>query len=128
MILLLHIKQYRNLANMLKPVKPRGDTSVAFVRLGCTSANWHRYFYMPRNTPSGLDIVGLDHSSKDIVGLVQMCSICNAGTLLASVKAWINLTDCHPAINDRVCQIVLFALLQSMVHIVHEYIVYFQRM
>ena len=38
---------------MLKPVKPRGDTSVAFLQLGCTSASWHRYFYMPRNTPSG---------------------------------------------------------------------------
>ena len=27
-----------------------------------------------------------------------MCSICNAGTLLASVKARINLTDCYPTI------------------------------
>jgi hypothetical protein len=27
-----------------------------------------------------------------------MCSICNAGTLLASVKARINLTDSYPAI------------------------------
>ncbi len=25
---------------MLEPVKPRGDTSVAFLRLGCTSASW----------------------------------------------------------------------------------------
>ena len=29
--------------------------------------------------------------SKDIVGLVQMCSICSAGTLLA-------VTDCYPVI------------------------------
>ena len=29
---------------------------------------------------------------------LQMCSICNAGTLFASVKARINLTDCHPTI------------------------------
>ena len=39
----MYIKQYRNLASMLKPVKPRGDTSVAFLQLGCTSASWHRY-------------------------------------------------------------------------------------
>ena len=36
-----------------------------------------------------------------------MCSICNAGTLLASVKARVNFPDCHPVINDRVCQIVV---------------------
>ena len=29
---------------------------------------------------------------------LQMCSICNAGTLLASVKARINLTDCCPIV------------------------------
>ncbi len=51
-----------------------------------------------------------------------------AGALLASVKARVNFPDCYPAINDRVCQIVLFALLQSIVHIVQKYIVYIQRM
>ncbi len=34
-----------------------------------------------------------------------------AGTLLASVKARVNFTDCYPAISDRVCQIVLFCFL-----------------
>ena len=30
-----------------------------------------------------------------------------AGALLASVKARVNFPDCHPVINDRVCQIVV---------------------
>ncbi len=29
----------------------------------------------------------------------------------ASVKARVNFTDCYPAINDRVCEIVLFCFL-----------------
>ena len=46
-----------------------------------------------------------------------MCSICCAGTQHASVKAMVNLTDCYPAISDRVCQVVLFA--SGMKHSAH---------
>ncbi len=34
-----------------------------------------------------------------------MFNLC-AGTLLASVKAKVDFTDCYPVIYDRVCQIV----------------------
>ena len=56
---------------MLKPVKPRGDTSVAFHSTGL-------YIKEPANICHGIhrqagDILYPSHSSKDIVGLVQMC-------------------------------------------------------
>ena len=82
---------------MLKPVKPRGDTSVAFLRLGCTSASWQtsatEYTVRPESNNPGPQLLKLS--------TLQMCSICNAGTLLASVKARINLTDCCLVIMTR---------------------------
>ena len=43
----------------------------------------------------------------------QMCSICIAGTLLASVQAWINLTDCYPVIMTGFVNKVVLLLLLS---------------
>ena len=80
---------------MLEPVKPRGDTSVAFLSTGL-------YISELANICHGIhrqvrDVLHPYHSSRKLCFL-QMCSICNAGTLLASVKARINLTDCCPVV------------------------------
>ena len=59
-----------------------------------------------------------------------MCSICNAGTQHASVKAMVNLTDCHPAIMAGFAgseDPFVFAV-SSSVHSVHKYKEYVERM
>ena len=50
-----------------------------------------------------------------------MCSICNAGTLLASVQARINLTDCYPVVmTGFVNKFVLLLLLsEAYVNSIH---------
>ncbi len=51
-----------------------------------------------------------------------------AGALHASVKAVVNFTDCYPVVSDRVCQIVFVCFVIKHRHIVHKYIMYFERM
>ena len=84
---------------MLKPVKPRGDTSVAFLSTGL-------YISELANICHGIhrqagDILNPCHSSREQSSL-QMCSICSAGTQLAPCKELqVVLTDCCLAIMTR---------------------------
>ncbi len=57
-----------------------------------------------------------------------MCSICDAGTLLASVQARINSADCYPVIMTGFVVKFCFASVRSMMHIVCKYIKYVERM
>ena len=99
---------------MLKPVKPRGDTSVAFL-------DWAKHQgagkHLPRNSPSGR------RYSLSVPQLLRVCPLfrcVQSGVLVLSMplyRQWLIKPDCYPAIGDRVCQIVLFA--SGMKHSAH---------
>ena len=61
---------------MLKPVKPRGDTSVAFLSTGL-------YIKEPANICHGISI---RTTALESVSSLQMCAICTDGTHPAPCK------------------------------------------
>ena len=98
------------LAYMLKPVKPRGDTSVAFLSTGL-------YINEPANICHGIHrqagaykyarATALESSA--LFRCVQSAQLVLSLPPVRGCK--FNFADCYPVISDRVCQVVLFALL-----------------
>ena len=94
---------------MLKPVKPRGDTSVAFLSTGL-------YIKEPANICHGIHRQAAAYyagaTALESYALFRCVQSAQLVLSLPPVRGCkFNLADCYPTISDRVCQVVLFALL-----------------
>ena len=94
---------------MLKPVKPRGDTSVAFLSTGLytRSRQTSATEYTVRPECNNTRATALESSA--LFRCVQSAQLVLSLPPVRGCK--FNFADCYPVVSDRVCQVVLFALL-----------------
>ena len=95
---------------MLKPMKPRGDTSVAFFSTGLyinEPANICYGIHRQAGTYKYARATALESSA--LFRCVQSAQLVLSLSPVRGCKLF--LADCYPVISDRVCQVVLFALL-----------------
>ena len=81
---------------MLKPVKPRGDMSVALLRLGCTSASWQASATEYTVRPEIFSIRATALESYALFRCVQSAQVVLTLPPVRGCK--FNFADCRPII------------------------------
>ena len=97
------------LARMLKHCEASRGHISRLLRLGCTSASWQTSAteYTVRSEIFSIRTTALE--SRALFRCVQSAQVVLTLPPVRGCK--FNFADCYPVVSDRVCQVVLFALL-----------------